>query len=559
MTWRSRACAPCSAVLLMLFAAVPATAPARPAPKPITGKLSKPGYTVIALAANGAARSARASLGRFRLRPPAGRVTLHLRAPAGTYAGPIVLGRELKGKRAILGVMAGAKLGRVKLKPAGGYARPNRKLAAKWVDATRTARARKGIPIGAGNFGLVLSKRTHDGLLGDTDLDGISDTLDVDDDGDLILDDYDRSIERHSTARRPPKAKSSGAIGGTFPDGSRMTVGTSFGFAGPGAVNVNGGSSEEQIAAAQQNYGGLGILWLGIDPGSGELDCGALIYCSAGGTGRFQASVGPGGFDRTGAPPFPECCDPDEDGLGSLTPIPPPPGAASPFGPDGGGMSLFHGATQDQIRTGDVLIERATVHGSPVESAASVGFVFSTMPALATYSDGQGNSSSFSYPLASCGEGLCALPVRAGPNGDAIVTLTFWRPQRQRVLGEPGAGEWMDVGNLTYATEAGGASGVCPESSYSGLDANLTSDPLSANHAGPPTNGGFRLLDLSGDQPSDPANTFTFTLNLTDCLTSKGLSMGTTSFASIVFTAFSETDGEGIAMANFPAVFVLQP
>ena len=41
----------------------------------------------------------------------AGRVTLHLRAPNGTYAGPIVVGRRKKGKRAIVGVKAGARLG----------------------------------------------------------------------------------------------------------------------------------------------------------------------------------------------------------------------------------------------------------------------------------------------------------------------------------------------------------------------------------------------------------------------------------------------------------------
>jgi hypothetical protein len=34
-----------------------ANAPAAAAPKPITGKLSQPGYTVIALAANGKAKS----------------------------------------------------------------------------------------------------------------------------------------------------------------------------------------------------------------------------------------------------------------------------------------------------------------------------------------------------------------------------------------------------------------------------------------------------------------------------------------------------------------------
>ena len=50
-----------------LLALLLASAPAGAAPKPITGKLSKPGYTVIALAANGKASAVQASRGRFRL------------------------------------------------------------------------------------------------------------------------------------------------------------------------------------------------------------------------------------------------------------------------------------------------------------------------------------------------------------------------------------------------------------------------------------------------------------------------------------------------------------
>lgn len=69
--------------------------------KPITGKLSQPGYTVIALAASGKAASARTRRGSFRLRPPADTVTLHLRAANGVYSGPIVVGE--KGDRALEG------------------------------------------------------------------------------------------------------------------------------------------------------------------------------------------------------------------------------------------------------------------------------------------------------------------------------------------------------------------------------------------------------------------------------------------------------------------------
>ena len=96
--------------LVALLALACASAPAAgAAPARITGKLSKPGYTVIAVASNGRAASARAPRGRFALVAPARKVTLHLRAPNGRYAGPVVLGGTAK--RAIVGARAGARLG----------------------------------------------------------------------------------------------------------------------------------------------------------------------------------------------------------------------------------------------------------------------------------------------------------------------------------------------------------------------------------------------------------------------------------------------------------------
>ena len=127
----------CAAFSLALLVA---NAPA--APKPITGKLSKPGYTVIALAAKGEARVVLAGRGRFSLRPPTKRpptrrVTLHLRAPNGSYAGPIVIGRKKKGRRAIVGVKAGAQLGRVTVR--AGYARSHAARSYSVVSTSATS------------------------------------------------------------------------------------------------------------------------------------------------------------------------------------------------------------------------------------------------------------------------------------------------------------------------------------------------------------------------------------------------------------------------------------
>ena len=112
-----------------LGAVLAASTPAAAAPTRITGTLSQPGYTVIALAADGRATSVRVRGRTFGLRPPAKRVTLHLRASTGSYAGPVVIGREKKGRVAIVGVKAGAKLGRIKI--GRGYARLAKRLGKK--------------------------------------------------------------------------------------------------------------------------------------------------------------------------------------------------------------------------------------------------------------------------------------------------------------------------------------------------------------------------------------------------------------------------------------------
>lgn len=168
---------------------------------PITGTLSKPGYTVIALAANGRATSVRTAGGSFTLRPPAGRVTLQLRAPDGIYAGPVVIASIQNGRRVITGVRAGAKLGRISVNVARGYARVARSVATRWTDTSRWARATKGVPIGNGiNFGRVLSPPPRVSPSGDLDADGVPDVFDIARNGTLILNNVEPSTTKR-TAR----------------------------------------------------------------------------------------------------------------------------------------------------------------------------------------------------------------------------------------------------------------------------------------------------------------------------------------------------------------------
>jgi len=505
-----------AAVVVLLFVALVLPASAAAKRKPISGKLNKPAYTVIALAKNGRAKAVRAPHRSFRLRPPANVVTLHLRAPDGVYAGPIVLGGAKKGGRAIVGVRAGARLRAIKIKRGRGYAKTLtalRKLRRNgWVDMKRWARAKKAVPIGSGNYGRVRSKQIRDSVAGDLDLDGIPGPLDIDDDGDKILDNLDR---------QPRKARASAHASATPAGDFRMR--TSLGEGGDlqRTANVNGRRSdlsvEEFEAFISVNLVENLVLEMEILPGdSSELDCGrpqsntdaglgGLAYCTKGGTGQLSPDekIPPGVL-------FPECCDGDGDGFGKLVP------GTSP----GSGFGLVPRATSDQIGSGDVLIQRVTTDGSQAEFTATVQYVFATNPAVASYNDGHGNSADIKYPVPDSAPGTeeDPFPVEAGPNGDVVVDLTFWRPQRRPI--PPEAGEWIDMGGLDYGAVIGTTGEFCGKGSYSSTDPNLALDD--GGFRGEQRWAGFR--DLSADRLAAVGDTFTYRLNLTKCLESEGQS-----------------------------------
>jgi hypothetical protein len=179
---------------------------AAPAPaarlEPIRGKLDRKGVVVVALAPGGRAVRATSRPG-FRLVPPAPVVTLQLRGRKGGYLGPVVV-RGRRG-RVTLGVRAGAKIGRIELRD--GYARAAHRLSRRAADARVSARARRGVPLGAASLGWVRG-RAHgrSGPGRDPDRDGIPNRFDVDDDGDLLLDVREHPAAPGRTLVRAPAA-----------------------------------------------------------------------------------------------------------------------------------------------------------------------------------------------------------------------------------------------------------------------------------------------------------------------------------------------------------------
>jgi hypothetical protein len=493
------------------------------APKPITGKLDKPGYTVVALTSGGKAKSVRAGKSSFKLRPLARSVTLHLRGPDGVYSGPIVVGRT--GKRAIMGVRAGAKLGTVEV--LAGYARTAKELSSKRVDSEKTARARKGVPIGAAVFGRVRATPKRGAVPGDLDIDGIPDRLDIDDDGDKVLDKFDRT----------PRARKAQSPGHQDPFDLQSSLG---GVPLHRTANVNAGSTDGEIASVLPEFG---FVSMSAPEGySAELDCGGLIYCSKEGTGRVDLP-----------PPrnvFPECCDSDGDGFGTLEPI--------TQGPDFTIWHLDHGANASQIGTGDKYILKLTRDGVESELTDMQQFLFATTPALASYTDEAGATTVVPYPVQFGDPGSTdtnGFPVVDGPDADSDVEVTvkLWRPQRRPATQDECAQpsptctetEWLDQGGLehTVASREGQVktsdAGWCTQGDFT------SSDPSLSPGFGDRQGGGFR--DLAPARPPSVTNTFTYTLNLTRCLKAFDIGFAKGQTQGFTFQAFTPIQGGGSA------------
>lgn len=475
------------AVSCLLLPATPAAARART----ITGTLTKPGYTLLAIGYDGKTTSTRAR--RFRLRV-SGKVTLQLRSPHGKYAGPIVVGKR-KG-RAVLGVKAGARLGKISVKK--GYAVTKKPLARRFTDRARTAALKRGAPLGNGrNFGLVRSRaKGPSGPGGDRDRDGVPNVFDIDADGDRVLNPLDRATARASAAQEHGPAPA--ATG--FNNFSQLFLEL------PETVNANAsGVSDAQIDAAMREH--LSVVLLQV-PANTELDCGGLSYCSTGGSGRVEADPPMGGVLGD---PFPSTFDTDDDAMGTM-----PLNARGEF-------RLVPGASSTRIGSGDTMIER-TSDGR--ELPGSLAFVFTTVPAVSTWSDGAGNSGTFAYPAGPSSPGAGANPLTVAPNGagDYVLTLSLWRPQRRAIESAGEAGGFIDIGGLEYDVNLPNVPGApsgqgpnCPAASLSTSDPDLSVKEI--------IGGLGRLADSAPDRRPNPANALTFTVNLSECARLRGGSL----------------------------------
>jgi hypothetical protein len=526
-----RRCRVAIAVLIATAVALSVGVGATPASAhlaPISGKLSKRAYAVIALAYNGKAVLAKGRA--FRVIPPARTVTLQLRGPNGLYAGPVVTSR--RGKWLVVGVKAGAKLGTVRIRK--GYATIG-KLPSKFVDTSRVCQQHRGVPLGNGrNFGFVRSElKGKTGAGEDQDLSCVPNIFNIASDGKLVL-----NAEEPSAPLKPaPGAHAAQAA-------TRATSFANFYQLGPvdieDSVNADAsGVTTPEIDAAMAQWGSL---YMQVLPGdSNLLDCTGLTFCSPGGTGHEYAY--PGGPTAISSnfnegPAFPACCNAGSpNGFGNLVGPEAPPQNPGPNPPSSSAFALYPEATSSQIGSGDVLIQDVTTAGATTFVSSTINFVFNTTPALASWTSGS-DSGTVTYPLAAGAPGTSSNPWPiGGGTGNVAVAMTFWRPQRTPIPAGPnGVGgdaclqavpacSWLDIGHLSYESDpyilnrSGGGPGTnpvtCPASSYSATDPDLVPTHTQTN--------GF--VDQASDAPANAANTLTYSEDLTTCFASVGATL----------------------------------
>lgn len=534
----------------------------------VSGRVNLPGYTVLVVGYNGRVASSRAR--SFRIVAPDSRVTLQLVNSHGVYAGPVTLGGSAT--KAIVGLRAPAQVGTIDVVSARGYGHLAGRLAAKLLDGSRWAHARHGVPLGNGlNLGLVSVRGGHGGRGPGADAAqiGIPNELDVAIPGTRTL----RALAPASLALRASAAASGGvafaaSLGGTaFAAGSEEKPAPA---AGPGtppapgspagtapppgpsssspwmsqlflAINESlnddaAGVTVAQIDATLQSKLNLKLLGVPSTASLLELECNGLSFCSPGGSGQAelegQGASSQGAFATT---PFPGGSADPASGLGELVGPNAAPGILGNFAGGGREFSLDPHATSAQIGSGDVIDELLGEGASATKIPTTIDFVFNTVPAIASYSDGAGDSGTILYPdTSNLGTPNNPLKVAAGSGGDVVVTFTVFKPQRQGIAG---AGEpaFMDVGHLAYeldyaapVTPGSGAVGSttapqCPAASYANPSSTLSLvSGGSGEHAPPPGDGA--MVDSAEDQPASASDTISFSVDLTQCLAAKGVS-----------------------------------
>ncbi|MFN9960246.1 MAG: hypothetical protein ACK55I_44755, partial [bacterium] len=199
--------------------------------------------------------------------------------------------------------------------------------------------------LGTGTSRFSEAVRTFAGDTVDSDGDGLVNALDIDDNNNGVIDNYD-------AASSAPSATDAFRVFSNL----KLELDQSLN------LHATGSLPTASIDTALQSVQTLAIQVAGATSETTELDCGTLSYCSSGGTGQANNQPFPG----TAGGAF----DSDSDGLGTITK-----GGTGDF-------QLQTKATSAAIGAGDTLIERVTAaDGTERQIPGVLNFVFNSTPA----------------------------------------------------------------------------------------------------------------------------------------------------------------------------------
>lgn len=373
---------------------------------------------------------------------------------------------------------------------------------------------------------------------GDSDGDGVVDSLDVDKDGDGIND-----IADADTVLVPVKSK---GLTVQAEDGADSPF-TSMYLALNNTINwhITGGLTRSQIDAT---VGGENIFAMAFytnlsgpeatGVSGGHLICSESIeYCRPSGGTAVYSGFSDGdsslagrlwsGITTDGSPYSLERMNNGGGGDGEAITL------AGSFQPRVGTDRFFPG---QNFRLDFTNSSRSVV----LSKNFTLPLFFTTVPALKSFgvsTDSSGDSN-LDYASASI-PGTFGNPIVLASSGDFAGKLRVkaWRLQRQAVTPLETGSEYRDYGHLNYGVLINNSNG---EFTCGGLYSNLSSTLTESPSAG--ANGGFSsrdgallwpLVDSASDyEPSnaaalESANTIQFTVDLKSCLTRNGLSAGT--------------------------------
>ncbi len=390
--------------------------------------------------------------------------------------------------------------------------------------ASYTVAAKAGKPVGAGKVGRVKVGNGKSPLKGyegegyDADLDGLPGVFDVDDNGNLVLDNVDRTtragivirgaLARQAVCPAPPAPLTPGCVAGPAGGGGGAGAATEFrmfsNFKLTGNASINlylaGTTAAVQPLIDAAFPSTLTLATQIIGGGSATLDCLGSTYC----TPHTTAGV--------------------------LYPL--VNGTAATFSGTSlvltaggtGDAQITPGAAPSDVGSGDAFIETAGGSAYP----GILNFAFNTAPAVYSYETAaSGGERLISYSAttgwATDNIGMTpTTPITVGSDG--VITLKWWRPQRAVVSGETSATGWIDIGGLQYTADApnsavsaaGAAVGTAPQNCAVASYANTVSNGTAFVNAG--TAG---VLDPAVDEATDPtaptAHLLQFTVNAKTC------------------------------------------